>query len=85
MHVDVPSPHHIPKCLLRAFSSVAHSCLTFYDPMNRSKPRLPVHHQILELAQNHAHRVSDAIQPPHPLSSPSPPAFNLTQHQVLFQ
>ena len=67
MHVDVPSPHHIPKCLLRAFSSVAHSCLTFYDPMNRSKPGLPVHHQLWEFTQTHVHWVCDAIQPSHPL------------------
>ena len=56
------------------FSSVAHSCLTLYDPMNHSMPGLPVHHQLPELTQIHIHRVSDAIQPSHPLSSPSPPA-----------
>ena len=53
--------------------------------MDRSIPGLPVHHQLLELAQTHIHRVSDAIQPSHPLSSLSPPAFNLSQHQGLFQ
>ena len=55
------------------FSSVAQSCPTLWDPMNRSTPGLPVHHQLLEFTQTHVHRVSDAIQPSHPLSSPSPP------------
>ena len=67
------------------FSSVAQSCLTLCDPMNRSTPGLPVHHQLLEFTQTHVHRVGDAIQPSHPLSSPSPPAPNLSQHQGLFQ
>ena len=67
------------------FSSVAQSCPTFCDPMNRSTPGLPVHHQLLEFTQTHVHRVSDAIQPSHPLSSPSPPAPNPSQHQSLFQ
>ena len=53
--------------------------------MDYSKPSFPVHHQLLELAQTHVHRVSDDIQPSHPLLSPSPPAFNLSQHQCLFQ
>ena len=53
--------------------------------MDRSTPGLPVHHQLPGLAQTHVHRVGDAIQPSHPLSSPSPPAFNLSQHQGLFQ
>ena len=56
------------------FSSVAQSCLTLFDPMNRSTPGLPVHHQLPEFTQTHVHRVSDAIQTSHPLSSPSPPA-----------
>ena len=56
------------------FSSVAQSCPTLCDPVNRSTPCLPVHHQLPEFTQTHVHRVSDAIQPPHPLSSPSPPA-----------
>ena len=60
------------------FSSVAQSHLTLCDPMNRSTPGLPVHHQLLELTQTRVHRVSDAIQPSHPLSSPSPPARKLT-------
>ena len=67
------------------FSSVAQSCPTLWDLMDCSRPRLPVHHQLLEFTQTHAHWVSDTIQPPHPLSSPSPPAFNLSQCQGLFQ
>ena len=67
------------------FSSVTQSCLTICDPMNCSTPGLPVHHQLLEFTQTHVHRVSDAIQPSHPLSSPSPPALNPSQHQGLFQ
>ena len=67
------------------FSSVAQSCPTLCDPMNRSMPGLPVHHQLPEFTQTHVHRVSDAIQPSHPLSSPSPPAPNPSQHQRLFQ
>ena len=61
--------------------SVAQSCPTLCDPMNRSMPGLPVHHQLLEFTETHIHRVSDAIQPFHPLSSPSPPASNPSQHQ----
>ena len=67
------------------FSSVTQSCPTLCNPMDCSTPGLPVYHQLLELAQTHVHWVSDAIQPSHPLSSPSPPAFNLSQHQGLFQ
>ena len=67
------------------FSSVAQSCPTLCDPMNHSTPGLPVHHQHPEFTQTHAHRVGDAIQPSHPLSSPSPPAPNPSQHQGLFQ
>ena len=67
------------------FSSVAQSRLTICDPMNRSMPGLPVHHQLPDFTQTHVHRVSDAIQPSHPLSSPSPPAPNPSQHQSLFQ
>ena len=65
--------------------SVAQSCPTLCDPMNRRTPGLPVHHQLLEFTETHVHRVSDAIQPSHPLSSPSPPAPNPSQHQSLFQ
>ena len=67
------------------FSSVAQTCLTLCDPMNRSTPGLPVHHQLPEFPQTHVHRVGDAIQPSHPLSSSSPPAPNPFQHQSLFQ
>ena len=69
--------------LMVQFSSVVQSCPTLCDPMNRSMPG--VHHQLLESTQTHVHRVSDAIQPSHPLSSPSPPAPNPSQHQSLFQ
>ena len=71
--------------LVDQFSSVTQSCPTLCDPIDCSTPGLPVHHQHLELAQAQVHRVSDAIQPSHPLSSPSPPAFNLSQHQDLIQ
>ena len=67
------------------FSSVTQSCLTLCDPMDCSTPGLPIHHQLPELVQTHGHRLGDAIQPSHPLSSPSPPAFSLFQHQGLFQ
>ena len=67
------------------FSSVAQSCPTLCDPMNCSMPGLPVHHQLLEFTQTHAHRVGDPIQPSHPLVSPFPPALNPSQHQGLFQ
>ena len=67
------------------FSSVAQSCPTLCDPMNRSTPGLPVHHQPTEFTQAHAHRVGDAIRPSHPLSSPFPPAPSPSQHQGLFQ
>ena len=67
------------------FSSVAQSCLTLCDPMNRSTPGLPVHHQLPEFTQTHVRRVSDAIQPSHPLSPTSSPAPNPSQHQSLFQ
>ena len=66
------------------FRSVTQSCATLCDPMNRSTPGLPVHHKLLEFTQIHAHRVGDDIQPSHPLSSPSPPAPNPSQHQGLF-
>ena len=67
------------------FSSVAQSCPTLCDPMNCSTPGLPVHQQLPEFTQTHVHWVSDAIQPSHPLSSPSPPALNLSQHQGLIK
>ena len=65
--------------------SVARLCLTLCDPMDCSTPGFPVHHQFLELAQTPVHQISGAIQPSHPLSSPSLPAFHLSQHQGLFQ
>ena len=74
----------IHKWYIVQFSSVAQSCLTLCDPMNSSMPGLPVHHQLPEFTQTHVHWVSDAIQPSHPLSSPSP-APNPSQHQSLFQ
>ena len=71
--------------LLFQFSSVTQLCLTIWDPMNHSTPGLPVHHQLPESTQTNVHWVSDAIQPSHPLLSPSSPAFNLSQHQGLFK
>ena len=70
------------KCV---FSSVAQSCLTLCNPMDCSTPGFPVHYQLLELTQTHVHCVGDAIQLSYPLLSPSPPTFNLSQHQGLFQ
>ena len=70
---------------LEKFTWVAQLCLTVCNPMDCSLPGLPVHHQLLELAQTSVRQVRDAIQTSHPLSSPSPPAFNLSQHQGLFQ
>ena len=67
------------------FSSVTQLCLTLSDPMDCSRPGFPVHHWLLELAQTHVHQGGNAIQPSHPLLSSSPPAFNLSQHQSLFQ
>ena len=78
--------HNLYVCISSVqFSSATHLRLTLCDPMDCSTPGFPVHHQLLELRQTHAHQVGDAIQPSHPLSSPSPPAFNLSQHQGLFQ
>ena len=71
--------------LSKSVNSVTQSCLTFCDRMDCSTPGFPVHHQLLELTETHDHCVSDAIQPYHPLSSPSLPAFNLSQHQGLFK
>ena len=70
---------------IRSDQIIAQSCPTICDPMNRSTLSLPVHHQLPEFTQTHIHRVSDAIQPSHPLSSPSPLAPNPSQHQSLFQ
>ena len=71
--------------ILFQFSSVTQSCLTLCDPLDCSTPGLPVHHQLPKFTQTHVHPVGDAIQPSHPLSSPSPPALNLSQHQGLFK
>ena len=73
------------QLFLVQFSSVTQSCLTLCDPMNGSIPGLPGHHQLLASTQTHVRWVSDTIQPSHPLSSPLTPAFNLSQHQGLFQ
>ena len=73
------------KFLMYQFSLVTQSCLTLCDPMDCSTPGFPAHHQLPKLTQTHVHWVGDAIQPSHPLSSPSSPAFNLSQHQDLFQ
>ena len=70
--------------MLDQFSSVTQLCPTLYNPMDCSTPGFPVHHQLLQLAQTHIHRIGDAIQPSHPLSSPSPSAFNLSQHSGSF-
>ena len=70
--------------LIYQFRSVTQSCPTLCDPMDCSMPGLPVHHQLLEFTQTHVHWVGDAIQPSHPLSSPSP-TFNLSQHKGLFK
>ena len=74
---------HIPPSV--QFSSVTQLCPTVCDSLGCSMPDFPVHHQLPELTQIHVHRVSDAIQPSHPLPSPSPPALNLSQHQGLFK
>ena len=71
--------------MLSQFGSVTQSCPNLCHPMNHSMPGLPVHHQLPESTQAHVHCVGDAIQPSHPLSSPSPPALSLSQHQDLFQ
>ena len=82
------SPILTPKdnqLLMLQIRSVAQSCPTLCDPMNPSTPGLPVHHHLPEFTQTYIHRVSEAFQPSHPLSSPSPPAPNPSQHQSLFQ
>ena len=76
---------NVKELLSLSLSSVTHSCLTLCNPMSHSMPRLPVYHQLPEFTQTHVHWVGDAIQPSHPLSSPSPLAFNLSPHQGLFQ
>ena len=82
---EIPSPQLQSSFCPVQFSSVTQLCLTLWNLMDCSTPGFPVHHQLPELTQTHVHRVSDPIQPSHSLSSPSPPAFNLSQHQGLFQ
>ena len=84
-HFTIWATREVPSQLSDQIRSVAQSCPTLCDPMNRSTPGLPVHHQLPEFTETHVHRVSDAIQPSHPLLSPSPPAPNPSQHQSLFQ
>ena len=90
VHKNVPfglntyGPNGLPFSSVH-FSPVTQSCLTLCKPMNWSMPGFPVHHQLPEFTQTHVHWVSDAIQPSHPLSSPSTPTFNLSQHQGLFK
>ena len=86
LQVDsLPSEPPGKKITSVQFSSVAQLCPTLCDPMNRSTPGLPVHHLLPQFTQTHVHRVHDAIQPSHPLSFPSPPAPNPSQHQGLLQ
>ena len=80
----IPKMSMFTECIAQ-FSSVTQSYLTLCDPMDCSTPGFLVHHQFLELTQTHVHRVSDAIQPPHSLLSPSPCAFNLSQNQDLYK
>ena len=90
--IPIPKKGNAKKCsnyctialISVQFSSVAQSRPTLCDPMNRSTPGLPVHHHLPEFTQTHVHRVSDAIQPFQPPLLPSPPTFNLSQHQGLF-
>ena len=83
IHSKLPQ-YHWCKGTITQFSSVTQSCMTLCNPMDCSRPGFLVHHEFLEIAQTHVHPVGDAIQPSHPLSSPSP-AFNLSQQQGLFQ
>ena len=80
----LPRSKHLLISWLQSPSVVTQSCPILCDPMDCSMPGFPVYHQLLELAQTHVHQVSDAFQPPYPLSSPSSPAFSLSQHQGLF-
>ena len=84
-HLPTSCPCIQNFCILVQFSSVTQSCLTLCNPTDCSTPGFPVHHQLLEFTQTHVHWVRDAIQPSHPLLSPSCPALNLSQHQGLFQ
>ena len=82
---SIPATCETNTVFASQLSSVAQACLTLCNPMNRSTPGLPVHRQVPEFTQTHVRWVSDTVQPSHPLSCPSPPAFNLSQHQGLFQ
>ena len=82
---DLAAAEAIMLSEMSQFSSVTHLCLTLCHPKDCSMPDFLVHHQLPELARTHVHRVGNAIQPSHPLLSPSPPAFNLSQHQGLFK
>ena len=81
-HTD---PVRYMKILINQFSSVTQSCMTLWDLMDCTTPGLLVHHQLQELAQTYVHQIGNVVQPSHPLSSPSPPVFNLSQYQCLFQ
>ena len=83
--LGVKSVSVVPSCICCCCFSVAQSCLTLCDPMDCSMPDFPVLHHLPELAQAHVHGADDAIRPSHPLSPPSPPALDLSQHQGLFQ
>ena len=83
--VELAYDPEIPQFSSVQFSFLTQSCPTLCNPMDCSTPGVPVHHQLPEFTQTHVHRVSDAIQPSHPLLSPSLPAFNLPQHQGLFK
>ena len=86
LSISTPAPTQGgPQSTSVQFSSVAQLCPTLCNPINCSTPGLPIHHQLPEFTHTHVHQVSDAIQPSHPLSSPSPPAPNPSQHQGLFQ
>ena len=85
IHWIIQKAREFQKNISVQFSSVSQWCPTLYEPMDCSMPGLPVHHQLQDFTPTHVHWVSDAIQPSHPPSSPSPPAFNLSQHQGLFQ
>ena len=82
--LDICSPYMSIRTSVQ-FNLVAQSCPTLFDPTDFSMPGLPVHHQLLKFTQTHVHKVSDTIQPSHPLSPPSPPTFNVSQHQGLFK
>ena len=85
LNLEKPEESEIKLQISFQFGSVAQSCPTLCNPKDCSTPGFPVHHQLTEFTQTHVHWVRDAIQPSHPLSSPSPPAPNLSQHQSLFQ